>query len=434
MATWRNWAGEQHCAPHAIERPRSEAELIDVVGRAADQGLGVRAVGSGHSFTDAACTDGVMVSLDRMGAVLEADPSSGLVRVQGGIVLRDLALALAARGLALENQGDIDAQTISGAVSTATHGTGTGFVNLSGQLAGVRLVTAAGEAVELTGDDDPQAFRAARVSVGSLGVISELTVRCVPAFRIRRIDEPQPLAEVLGALEELADGHDHFEFFAFPYTDTALTLTSTRTDEPARPRDRYAAWIEEELVYNGVFGALTRLGRVFPALVPSLNRLVTRMSSGSEQLDSSHRIYAHDRRVRFTEMEYAIPSQAARVAIERVMDLVERRSLPVGFPIEVRFVAPDDALLSPSHERPTCYIAVHMVAGVEFESLFRAVEEIMREYGGRPHWGKRHYRTAADLAPAYPEWEAFQSVRARFDPTGVFTNDYAERVLGPVRA
>ena len=422
--TWTNWAREQRCAPERVERPRDEGELARVV-RGARK---LRAVGSGHSFTDIACTDGVLVDLAHMRNVLAVDGTD--VTVEAGITLRDLGEELAARGLALENQGDVDSQTLAGAVSTATHGTGGRFRNLSAQVVGMRIVNGAGDLVEVTEEDE---LRAARVSLGALGVIAAVTVRCVPAFRIHRVDEPRSLDEVLPRLDQLVDGADHFEAFVLPYTRTALTLTSERTDHPPRPRSRLGAAFQDLVVENALLGAAFRTGRLRPSLIPAINRLLARLMSRVEHLDASNRVYANERRVLFTEMEYAIPRERAIEAVERVLALIERRRLPVGFPIELRVVAPDHAYLSTAYGRPTAYIAVHQYRGMEFETYFRAVERIMDEYGGRPHWGKRHYQSAHTLAPRYPDWERFQSVRRRFDPEGRFANDYTDRVLGPVR-
>jgi L-gulonolactone oxidase len=416
---WSNWAGEQRCAPERIERPGSEDELCQVVGGARR----LKAVGSGHSFTDIACTDGVMVDLARMDRILDVDGNR--VRVQAGIRIAALAAALSERGLALENQGDIDKQAIAGAVATATHGTGAGFRNLSAQVEDIRLVTADGRAVDLEGDD----LRAAQVSLGALGVVSELTLRCVPRFTIRRLDEPRPLGQVLDSLDHEVDSHDHFEVFVFPYAEHALTLTSERTDAEPKPPPRWRATAEERFE-NGAIGAACALGRRFPAAIPALNRTLTRLMTRREHLDLSHRIYAHERSVRFTEMEYALPRAHAREAVERVLELVRRRGLAVNFPLEIRFAAGDDCLLSTAHGRETAYVAVHVSRGMEFETYFRAVEAIMDEYEGRPHWGKRHYQTAATLRPRYPEWDRFQAIRARMDPDGVFVNDYVARVLG----
>jgi L-gulono-1,4-lactone dehydrogenase len=422
---WQNWARQQRCAPAAIERPRDGDELAALVGGSRGP---LKVAGSGHSFSDIACTDGLMLDLSRMDRVLSVDGE--IVTVEAGITLAGLGVELAERGLALENQGDIDRQALAGALATGTHGTGARFRNLSANVAALRLVLGSGEVVELSAGSDPDGWRAARVGLGALGAVSAISLRCVPLFTLRRVDEPRPLRETLGRLDEHADGHDHFELYAFPYADKALCRFSERIDGPPRRESEWRLWVQERLLENAVMGAAARAGRLAPALIPRLNRGITGLVSRSVKVDRSHRVYASRRAVRFTEMEYAIPRAHAREAVERVLELVPRRGLPVGFPIEVRFVAGDDALLSPTHGRDTCYVAVHQYVGMEYETYFRAVEAIMDHYGGRPHWGKRHYQSAATLAPRYPEWGRFAAVRERLDPEGRFENDYLRRVLG----
>ncbi|HZG49009.1 MAG TPA: D-arabinono-1,4-lactone oxidase [Thermoleophilaceae bacterium] len=422
---WVNWARDQRCAPARLVRPADEGELVQALAGAGR----VKVAGSGHSFTDIACTDGVLVDMRAMRRVLEVDGHE--VTVEAGITLRELGAQLRARGLAMENQGDVDPQTLAGALATATHGTGGRFGNLSSRVTGVRLVGGDGELHELR---EGRELRAARVSLGALGAISAVTLGCVPAFTVHRLDEPRPLDDVLPRLDELVDSNDHWEAFVMPYTRRALTLSSERTDREPRPPGRVQAFARDVLLENAVLGLFCRAGRVAPALIPWLNRRLASLLGRAEQLDASNRVYANTRLVRFTEMEYAIPRERAAEALERVLATVERRRLPVGFPIELRVVAPDDALLSTAYERPTAYIAVHQYRGMEFESYFRAVEAIMDDYGGRPHWGKRHYQTAATLAPRYPEWGRFAELRRRFDPEGRFENDYLRRVLGPVAA
>jgi L-gulono-1,4-lactone dehydrogenase len=347
--------------------------------------------------------------------------------VEAGITLHDLGEELRARGLAMENQGDVDPQTLAGAISTATHGTGGRFGNLSSQVVGVRLVDGTGEVREIREGDE---LRAARVGLGALGALAAVTLRCVPAFTIHRVDEPRPLDEVLPRLDELVDATDHWEAFVMPYTRRALTLTSERTDRPPEPPGRLTAFLHDVVLENAVLGLFCRTGRAFPRLIPFLNRRLAVLMGRSEHLDASNRVYANTRLVHFTEMEYGLPREHAAEALERVLATIERRRLPIGFPIELRVVAPDDALLSTAHGRPTAYIAVHQYVGMEFETYFRAVEAIMDEYGGRPHWGKRHYQSAATLEPRYPDWSRFQEIRERLDPERTFENDYLRRVLG----
>jgi FAD-linked oxidoreductase len=428
---WRNWAGDQQCVPAAIERPASLDELRSAVDRARAAGLTVRAAASGHSFTDTACTDGVMVRLERMNRVLDVDADSGLVKVEAGIVIRDLSEELYRHGLAMENLGDIDVQTVAGAISTGTHGTGARLRNISAQVEAMELVLADGSVLECS-RADPETLRAARVSIGALGVISSVTLRCVPAFTLNRLDHPLPLEEAVDRVDELVASNDHFEFYTWPYGGVALLRETVREDGPPQPWGRFKRWWQETVLENWAISAVSRTGRRLPSQIPRLNRVISRALSGSRKIDRSYRVFSTKRRVRFTEMEYAVPRAAGTEALRRVLDVIEQRGFAVGFPIEFRFVAPDDAHLSPSYERETCYIAVHMYCGMPWEPYFRAVEAIMDSYGGRPHWGKRHFQSAATLAPRYPEWERFQYVRAQLDPDGVFANEYTDRVLGPV--
>jgi FAD-linked oxidoreductase len=431
-AEWRNWAGDQRCAPAAVRAPASTEELSAAIQEAARRGLAVRVAGAGHSFGDIALTDGMMLKLDRLAGVLDVDRSSGLARVQAGITIHELSRQIAAHGLALENLGDIDRQTIAGAISTATHGTGARLRNLSAQVSELTLVLADGSTLVCSAESDPETFRAARVGLGTLGAIAEVTLRCVPAFTLHGVDAPAPLSDTLARFEELALANDHFEFFVFPHTDTALTRTNNRTGQAPRPRGRLSAYLNDVLLTNRAFELSCLAGRRFPARIPQLNRLVTRLAGRSERVERSAEIFASPRLVRFTEMEYALPRERTVEAVGRVMELIEERGFAVPFPIEVRTVAPDDAFLSTAAGRESGFVAVHMYRGMAWEPYFRAVETIMDELGGRPHWGKRHFQTAATLRPRYPDWDRFRAVRAGLDPEGRFANAWSERVLGPV--
>jgi L-gulonolactone oxidase len=327
--------------------------------------------------------------------------------------------------------GDIDVQTLAGAISTATHGTGARLGNISSQIEAMELMLADGGVFECSSTSDPDTLRAARVGLGALGVIVTVTLRCVPAFTIDRIDHARPLHETLERLDELADSNDHFEFYTLPHSEIALLRESARGDWPPKPHGRARTYLEEVVLENRLFDVLARIGRRFPSAIPRLNRTASRLVGSSRKIDRSYEVYGSKRLVRFTEMEYGIPRAAGGEAVRRVLDVIDRRGFAVGFPLEVRFVAADDAYLSPSNGRDTCYIAVHMYRGMEWYPYFRAVEAIMESYGGRPHWGKRHFQSAATLAPRYPDWDRFQEVRARLDPDGVFTNEYTDRVLGP---
>jgi FAD-linked oxidoreductase len=431
-AGWSDWSGRQHCTPARLLRPATEDELAAGVRAAASDGLVVRPVGSGHSFTPLCVTDGVQVDVSRLDRLLDVD-EAGVATAQAGITLHALSAALHQRGRALENMGDVDTQTLAGALATGTHGTGQAFGNLSTQMVGGRLVTAAGTVVDV-GADDADLLRAARVSLGALGVMSEVRLQTVPAFRLHKVEEVRPLAEVLEDLDELVAGHDHVELYALPWSSRSLLLRSRRTDEPAVPPPRWRIWLADELVNNTGLGMLQRTGLRFPGATPTLGRLTGMLASGSSRLDDSHRVFASNRRVRFTESEWALPRAAVAEAVRAVLALIERDRLPVTFPIEVRVSAQDDALLSSASGRPSAYVAVHQFAGADDTAYFREVERVMLAMDGRPHWGKKHRAGADVLAPRYPGWDRFQAVRDRLDPVGVFTNDHLTHVLGPARA
>lgn len=423
--TWSNWAGNQRCAPSAIEHPASEAELSDVVKRAPR----VKAIGSGHSFTDIGVAPGVQVQLDRYARVLSVD--GALVTVESGITIAELSRQLAARGLAMPNLGDIAYQTISGAISTATHGTGARLGGIATQVRALSLVTADGSVLACSADHEPDVFAAARVSLGALGVISTITLECVPAFNLHAVEEPMRLDAVFEGLDELVDGNDHFEFFYVPHTGWTLTKRNNRTDAPVGGYPRWRELYEKVLLENVGFGFAQWVGRVRPQwyrrvahAIPSAGR--------SDYVKPSHLTFASPRLVRFYEMEYAIPRANGADALRAVREWIDASGLQITFPIEVRFTAGDDIWLSTANGRETCYIAVHVYRGTDYERYFRAVEAIMNTSGGRPHWGKLHFQTAETLAPRYEHWSDFQAVRRRLDPDGRFANRYTDRVLGPL--
>ncbi len=429
---WRNWSAEQRCRPMVMARPNTREGLISAVIAASKEGRRVKAAGSGHSFTGAALTEGTMVRLDSLDRVLEVDRPAGRVKVEAGITLRALSRKLDRLGLALENLGDIDRQTLAGAIATGTHGTGERYPNLSAQVEAIELITADGTTVELSEASDPDGFRAARVGIGALGVVYSVTLRVVPPFRIDRIDRRRPLGETLAGLDGLVSSCDHFEFYVFPHTEWANCRESRRTDEPADPANPVSGYLQEVVFENWVGSAFAVVARRVPATIPTLSRLASAGAGVPRKLDHSFRVFASERRIKFTEMEYAVPRTSAREAVEEVLAIANRPELEVAFPIEVRFVASDDAMLSPSFERETAYIAVHQDRKSNWETYFTAVAAALAKYGGRPHWGKRHFLGAGDLRPLYPRFDDFLAVRDRFDPQGLFANEYTDRVLGPV--
>ena len=430
MARWRNWTGDQMCRPARRLSPGDAAEVAAAVRWAGEQGRPVRVAGSGHSFGDLVPTDGVVLTLERLRGIRSVTPTpdGAEVVVGAGTSLEELNRLLDGQGLALPNLGDIDRQTVAGALATATHGTGILLGNLATRVTGLELVTADG-AIRTVSGDDPETLAAARVSLGALGVVTAVGLAVVPAFRLHARDRPMPLAEVLFRLDELVDWHDHFEFHLFPHTSVALTRTNDRTGKPAEPQGRWSRFVDETLLQNRALDLACRAGRAAPAAIPVLNRTAASALRPTERTDRSDRVFCTRRTVRFTETEWAMPRAAAQHAI-RAIHLAGSR-YDVGFPIEVRFAAADtDAFLSPAWERDSVYVAAHVYRGMPWEPYFRAVQDIARSFDGRPHWGKRHLLDAAALAPLYPAWERFAAVRRRLDPDRRFTNPHVARVLG----
>ncbi len=430
IRTWSNWAGNQSCRAEVLH-PTTEPELCRIVADAAAAGRTVRAFGAGHSFTDVALSDAVLVELSGYDRVLGVDREAGTVTVQSGARLHDLSRAMWPRGLAFTNLGDIDVQTVAGATATATHGTGMRFGNISTAVVGLRIVDGMGGVHEVDAATDPALFAAARASVGALGLVSTMTLQLEPAFHLHAVHEPRRVDEVLERFGELVRDNDHFEFFWVPGTGWSITKRHRRNHEPVAPRSRRDELLQEELYDNVLFGLANRIGRWRPALGREVAKRIP--SPGRVEFnDRSYRVFASPRRVRFVEMEYAVPVEATVEAVQRVRAHVGSLGYPVSFPVEVRVSRGDDITLSTASGRDTGWIAVHMYRGLAYEEYFRGVESIMRDLDGRPHWGKLHWRTAEDLAPAYPGWDSFQELRARMDPLGVFQNAAMTRVLGPL--
>jgi FAD-linked oxidoreductase len=432
MASWSNWAGNQHANPQAIEHPADVDDVAAVVKRAAADGRRVKPLGSGHSFTSTSATDGIALRLDRMTGIREIDHDRGLVTVRAGTPLHELNRLLASHGLAMANLGDIDRQTISGATSTGTHGTGETLGGLATQIVALELVTGDGSVVTCSADERSELFACARVGLGALGVVTAVTLQCVPAFDLVADERPMPVDEVLEQYDDFARDNDHFEFYWFPHTKRAIVKRNNRRqpEDDAQPLGRLRGFVDDELLANVAYDLVCRLGRRRPALVPRLNRSAAALTPRTF-VAPSYEVFVSPRRVRFVEMEYAVPRQHARAAFTAIREVIDREQLHVSFPIEARVVAADDIALSTASGRDSAYFAVHMYRGVEFERYFRNVEAAMRDLDGRPHWGKMHYRTADDLRPAYARFDEFLAQRDACDPDRVFANDYLATVLGP---
>jgi FAD-linked oxidoreductase len=412
-----------------IEKPSSNAEVVALIKRAVNSQQRVKVVGSGHSFTGIAVPDEVMVDLARMNQILNVDHANGLITVQAGIVLSDLNAHLELHQLSMPNLGDVTYQTLAGALSTSTHGTGLQRTGLAAQIRSFKIISASGELLFCDPQHNSEVFHCGRVSLGALGVITEVTLNVVPAFNLRAVEQPMRISHVLDNFPQLITDNDFFEFYWVPHTKWALTKANNVSTDVIDSPGRFATWYNKMFMENYAFGMLCRVGRLFPRLIPRLATILP--SSGRvEYVNVSHRIFSSKRLVKFYEMEYSIPLDALVPALREVMQMVDDRGFRISFPVEVRCTGSDDIPFSTSTGRRSAYIAVHMFKGSEYDEYFSAVETILRKYEGRPHWGKIHNLNANDISSLYPEYQRFIEVRNQLDPEGVFTNDYLRRVLG----
>lgn len=428
---WRNWAGNVTARPAREVTPASVEEVAAAVRRAAEDGLRVKAVGTGHSFTAAAATDGVLIRPELLTGIRKVDRAAMTVTVQAGTPLRRLNAALAREGLSLTNMGDIMEQTVSGATGTGTHGTGRESGSVAAQIRALELVTADGSVLTCSREEHPEVFAAARTGLGALGVVTALTFAVEPLFLLMAREEPMPLDRVLAEFDRLWAENEHFEFYWFPHTGNTNTKRNNRSAGPERPVSRARGWFDDEFLSNGVFQAANWVGRAVPATVPAIARLSSRALSARAYTDVPYKVFTSPRRVRFVEMEYAVPRAALVDTLRELKAMVDRSPLRICFPVEVRTAPADDITLSTASGRDSAYVAVHMFRGAPYRAYFTAAERIFTAHEGRPHWGKVHTRDAAYLAAAYPRFGEFTALRDRLDPDRRFQNDYLRRVLGP---
>ncbi|MET7990619.1 D-arabinono-1,4-lactone oxidase [Amycolatopsis sp. NPDC005232] len=434
MTPWSNWAGTAKASPQRVHRPRSTAEVADVVSGIADAGRRVRPWGSGHSFTAIAVAESDALDLTRWTGIETADLETHRVTVRAGTTIKQLNAELDGLGLAMTNLGDVDAQTIAGAISTGTHGTGARFGGISAQIVGLQLVLADGSVATCSADERPDLFNAARVGLGALGVITTVTLQCEPSFVLTAQERPEPLEQVLEGFDEFAAACDHFEFYWFPYGKNALVKRNNRQPlgTVRKPLSRVRQFVDYELTENVAFGGICRLGRAVPKLVRPLGGFAAQVLSAREYSDLSHRVFVTHRGVRFVESEYAVPRESLLDVLAELRALVPRLENPVMFPVEVRVAAADDIWLSTANGRDSAYIAIHQFVGMPYREYFAGFEAIVAQVGGRPHWGKMHDLDAHTLRTRYPHFDDFLRVRKECDPAGTFTNTHLDRVLGSV--
>ncbi|QGY47382.1 FAD-binding protein [Maribellus comscasis] len=426
----KNWAGNVIVTPNSIEYPETETDIQKLVLKAANTRKKIRVIGSGHSFTELCQTAHFLLSLDKYQGLISVDKNSYKATVKAGTKLKLLGELLFKEGLAMQNLGDIDEQSIAGTISTGTHGTGISFGTISTQVIALKFINGKGEIVNCSSTQNTELFRAAQVSLGALGVITEVTLQCVPAYKLLLQNRKESLNDVLSTIEERKSENRNFEYYWFPYTNTTWTKSSNIAQDGEPDKDNLINYLLELLIENYSFKALCELARYFP----SQNKIVSKIAAQSvptlNKLNYSHRVYTTMRLVKFTEMEYSIPADAYGDVMKEIIKKVNSENFPIHFPIESRWVKADDIFMSPAYKRDSAYIACHVYHKKDHTKYFEAIESVFKSYGGRPHWGKVNRLDAKTAENIYPEFSRFNKIRKEQDPDGIFTNAYLKKILG----
>ncbi|MEO5666112.1 MAG: D-arabinono-1,4-lactone oxidase [Nocardioides sp.] len=432
MAPWTNWAGTEAAEPRKVVTPDSIGQIVQEVEHAVAHRGTVKMVGTGHSFTGISAPVDTMLRPDHFTGIVSVDRDAMTVTARSGTPLHVLNAELGRLGLSLHNMGDIAEQTLAGATSTGTHGTGGTVASLSAQIAAFTMITGHGEKVTASPTSFREIFDAGRIGLGALGILTEVTLFVEPLFALEAHERPMTWDELLSTYDELTHEHHHVDAYWFPHTERVMTKTNDRLAEldGLLPLSRWRQWLDDEFLSNTVFGVLTSVGTHAPRAVPRLNRISGNALSERSYSDISHRVFTSQRRVRFKEMEYAVPREAGLEALREVRRVIGASSWLIGFPIEIRSTPADDITLSTSSERDSMYLAFHVPAKADHTTYFAGVEQVLRGFDGRPHWGKMHTLEADDLAKVYPRFGEFLAIRDRLDPERVFTNPYLQRVLG----
>lgn len=426
----KNWSGNVQWNPSIIEKPSTEKEIQNIVLKAANDNKKIRVIGSGHSFTSLCSTNEILISLDNYQGATSINKEKKQATVKGGTKLSLLGELLFKEGLAMENLGDINVQSVAGAISTGTHGTGVGFKSISNQVVALKFINGKGEVIECSETKNTELFKAAQVSLGCFGIITEITIQCVPAYKLKLQNGREKLSDVLATLDQRNTENRNFEFYWIPYTDTAWTKTSNIVEESEPDKVNIFNYLTEYVLENYVYKILCEYAKIFPSQNKTVANITAASISSVKKVFHSHKVYTTQRLVKFHEMEYNIPADAYNDAFKDIKKLVNTKKFNVHFPIENRWVKGDDVYMSPAYERDSAYIACHMYNKKDSKAYFTALEEIFKAYNGRPHWGKMNNFTTEDIVNSYPKFDTFMTLRKQHDPQNIFVNPYIKNLLG----
>ncbi len=431
--SWRNWSGLESAHGLRLVTPEGGADVVEEVRRARGLGRTVKTAGTGHSFTAIARPEHTLLLPDALVGVTTVDREAMTVTALAGTPLKVLNAELERLGLSLHNMGDIAEQTLAGAIATGTHGTGGRAAGLAAQVVGLELVDGTGALLRASATENADVLEMARLGLGALGVLVSVTFAVEPLFLLEATEEPMSWDQGLARFDELAASYDHVDMYWFPHTDRLLTKRNKRlgTDlSAAAPLPRWRAWLDDDLLSNSVFGAQTAVLNHAPRAIPRANRVAARLLGPRTYSDVAHRVFTTERRVRFREMEYAVPRAIGLDALRQCRRVLDASGLTVSFPVEIRVAPSDDVPLSTAYGRDTLYLAFHTHHRTDHAHYFALMESVLKGYDGRPHWGKLHTRQADGLAPLYPRFDDFIAMRDRRDPDRVFGNAHLRRVLG----
>lgn len=426
----KNWAGNVQWSPEERHYPASESAIQELVKRALNEDRKIRIIGTGHSFNPLCATKELLISLDQYQGITTIQQDKLQVTVRAGTKLRTLGVQLFQHGLAMENLGDIDVQSIGGTISTGTHGTGTGFGIISTQVVALRFVNGHGQMVDCSLEKSPELFKAAQVSLGALGIITSITLQCIPAYKLALHNKKEKLDAVLATLPDRLSHHRNFEYYWMPFTNYAWTKTSQIVAAESPDQAKFFHFWTEYVLENYAFQVLCQFAHWFPALNQTVSQITAANINDSRKVNFSHKVYATRRLVRFKEMEYNIPAEAYPDVWKEIRKTINTKKFNIHFPIESRWVMQDAIYLSPAYQRNSAYLACHVYFKKDHRPYFSALEEIFRAHGGRPHWGKMHSLSAEELTDLYPAFPIFLKHRQNQDPMGIFLNPYLQRLLG----
>ena len=432
---WTNWSNSFSSYPEQIITPNSEKELLHLVSQASKGNLKIKLVGSGHSCSKIAEThQGILVSLESYNSVLNFDKDNLKLTVEGGISLKDICLFLKKNDAALSNMGTIDAQSIAGAISTGTHGTGIKFGSLDQQVTALEIITSSGEILKISKEKNSNLLNHAFVGLGALGIISKVIIQCVPFYNLQVNTESISFEEMTTSFDQIKT-IDYLRFWWVPHTDKVQLWKADKTEKAITKTTIIGNWIEGILKGNIIHEIGLWVTSFSPKKVPLLNKFMHSIlfAKRSYQVGDFHSMFTLDIKVKQSVMEYGVPIEKTKAVISEIRDLIEQKGFNVHMPIELRFAPKNEASLSIAFQRDTCYIGIisYKPFGkkIEHDIYFEKVHQIFKKYKGRPHWAKKHFYSNRELKALYPQWGSFENTKENIDPTKMFENEFLKRIF-----